>query len=765
MTRIVRITADQQVTLDDFQNLAQDPRDLADLLARTSIEGGRAYFGAEVVRVSTSRVQIETPLGLYDGGAIYSRDAGETVEIDLLSELPTTGNRKIIAIVMQGTEQTDETQERDYKTGVVNNVIQTEARPTDTRIFRRANISTVKGAQAPQPGRPVVDSALIVIAWVTLSSTGIIANGIEQNTDDRLNTLRMVDGRLELVEDWRATAEPAIDGLKTDVSKLLSSANQKVDRSFQGYMLEQLARLNEAVGVSPDASYSFTDYFLDREDTAEADTVANVEEGIRFAADNQDTRPLELLTPGDTSIQISSGGLVLPKYSKKTVLSVKGRDAEVALSNAGSQTINYELKTVSKQRTRYGNSFLVCTNAQWWQTGRYDSVAGIFYRDGVAYNVDFAEQHPSGNPNHSIKRLRQIFVDTYEEPYWAATVEQASYTGQVGGNTFMMPRSGWVVAFRYGFSRIDAGGGDIRAALCEVNDSGSPKYDSVLADVTIAHEDLKVWPEMTEVDIEPTYCEGGKHYGWFLITPGNHWLAMVEGNAYAQGTFFLSTDGVWSQGNIAQDACFEVVVAEFETSRLVVNLINWNLSGGITDIDLLTKQVSKDRSFDIVFEVQVGSDWVPLTAVTGGNNPLYGLPAALNARMVFVGTTQLMPGIRVAESFVTVSRPRTDGTHTSKARTAPANVDEVQISARLEHYADADHDCDVTLLTGAGFATEVNPSGVSERVSPDGSTKRTWTFSGLDPTTEWKRKTEIATSSALSVFLVSEMTDVAFPAA
>lgn len=765
MTRIARIVADQQITLDDFHNLANDPRDLADLLGRTAIEAGRAYFGATITKTGTTRVVIETPFGLYDAGTVYSRDGGELIEIDLLSALPTTGMQKIVALVISGQDVADETEERDFRVGVANNVINTEARPTATRNYRRASIATVQGAQAPQPGRPVVDSALTIIGWLTLSATEIVS--VEQNIADRLNTLRVVDGRLKAVEAWRDLTDPAVQGLKTDVSKLLAQGNQKVDRRFQGYLLEQLARLNERVGVDPSASYSFTDYFLtladSDSDAANVNFLAKVEEGARFDDDNRDTKALSLLMPGDPAVQVSPSGLLLPKYRETYLLQVWGRDAEVAVSNGGSQTVNYVLKTISKQRIRYGNSMLVCTNAQWWQTGRYDSVEGVFYKDGIAYNVEFAEQHSSGFPNHSIKRLRQIFIDTYEEPYWEATVVPASYTGQVAGNTFMVPRSGWVTGFNLGFSRIDSGGGDVRFGICELFDSGAPNYSKVLAVTTVAHENLKVYPQRTRFAIEPTFLEGGKRYGWFIITPGNHWLAMVEGNKYAQGTFFVSTDGIWSQGNISQDAAFEVIAADFEASRLVVNLNNYSLSGGITDIDLLIKAVQKEGSFYIVFEVQVGANWVPLSEVSAGNSPLYGLPAALNARMVLVGTTDMMPGIKLNESYVTLTRPRTSAVHITRAKTAPGNVDEIHVVATLEHYIEANHDCAVSILHGAGYGTERAASSVADEILPDGSVRRTWTFTGFTPTTTWKRKTTMATTSALSVFLISELTDIAFP--
>ncbi len=767
MTKIARISDNQTVTLEDFDNLAKLPRGALDALISTAINGGTAtaYAGADVTKTGTTQVTVGAPWYLYKDGKLFGDDTGAAI-LNLLPHMPTSGNRRIVAVLLQAQTIDDGTQPRDFVVDGSTYPPVMDPQPTATVTWRRAAVAIQVGDQAPSPVKPVVDLANTVVAWVTLSPTEVVL--IEQSTDNRVNSLRVVDGRLTLVEEWRKTAEPAIEGLKTDVAKLLASSAQKLDRQFFAYVMEQLARLSEQSGLPDGYSYSKTDYFLDTTDSDidHINYVALVEEGIRFAHDNSDTKALSLLTPGDTQIQTSAAGIVLPKYDTKALLSVIGRDSEVALSNGGSQTVEYVLKTISRTRIRYGNSKLVCTNTQWWQSGRYDALAGLFYAaDGSTWEVEGAQYTDWSGAirDHTIFRVRQYWVDTYEDPYWDAVYVSASYVGQVAGNTFMMPRSGWVTGVRLGFSRIDAGGGDVRLGLCELFENGEPNYKKVLAVTTVAAANLKVWPTLTAFQIEPTFLEGGGRYGWFVITAGNHWLAMVEGNKYAQGSFFVSTDGVWSQGNIALDACFEVLVADFITPRLVVNLNNWNLSGGITDIDLLTKQVVPQGT-SLSYEVQIGSAWVPLAEVASGNSPLYGLPAALNARMVLVGTTDVMPAIKLNESYVTVTRPRTNGVHITEARTAPANVDEVHAVLVLEHYKEADHDLACSLLVGEGYGTEVAPTSTSDEVLPDGSIRRTFTWVGLTPTQTWKRKTTFSTTSALSIFLVSMATDISFPA-
>lgn len=762
--KISRITANQNVTVSDYENLSELPRDALDTLIRATVSGelDACYSGATVAKTGTTQITVESPLVLFKDGRLFTGGDSATL-LNLLAHMPTSGNRRIVAVLLQASTSLDDTQPRDF---IVNGSVwppQVDPQPTSTIEWRKANVAIQLGDQAPSPVRPVVDSANTVIAWVTLSSTEIVM--VEQNLDNRINTMRSLASRVQVLEDWMVDTQPVVEGLKTDVSKLVASNHEKLSKGLFVYLLEEIARIYEQVGMPEGRSYSKTDHFLDEidSDLAHIQSVTKVEEGIRFADDNSATTTLSLLTPSDTAIQTSSGGMVLPRYTEQNLISIREKSAEHALANGGSQTISYTLKSISRTRIRYGDPFLVCTNAAWWQTGRYDQTKGIFYKDGIGYNVEFSEQHPSGNPNHSIKRLRQIFTDSYEEPYWAATVVQASYTGQVAGNTFMMPRSGWVPGFNVYFSRVDSGGGDVRLALCELFENGAPNYASCLAAVTVSHADLKIHPVPTRFAIEPVFLEGGKRYGWFLVTSGNHWLAMAENNKYAQGSFFVSTDGLWSQGSISMDACFDVLVAEFNAPRVTVNLTGWNLSGGICGIDLLTQQVVPDGC-TIAYEVQVGSVWHTIEEVTSGGSPLFNLPANINARIVMLGTTELMPGINLAQSQVTVSRPRTNGVHITAAREAPGNVDEVIEILTLEHYDEVNHDLTCSLLTGATFATETAPTAVTDEVLPDGSIRRTFIWQLGSPTDTWKRKTAYSTVSPLAIFLVSAATSVGYPA-
>lgn len=763
--KTARITANQNVTVSDYRNLSDFPRDALDTLIQSAISGklDACYSGASVAKTGTTQVTVETPVILYKDGRLFTGSDSNTV-LNMLAHMPTSGNRRIVAILLQSQTASDGTEPRDF---IVNGSVwppQVDPQPTATIEWRKANVAIQLGDQAPSPMKPVVDGANTVIAWVTLSSTEIVS--VEQVLENRLTTIRSVAERVGSLEKWMDETKPVVEGLKTDVSKLLASSEDKLAKGLHIYLLEEIARLFEQTGMPEGKSFSKTDHFLDHSDSDLDNplSLTKVEEGIRFADDNKADFNLQLLTPSDTGIQVSTGGMVLPRYTESAIISIDDKSTEHALANGGSQTIEHVLKTISKTRIRYGDPVIVCTNAAWWQTGRYDSVKGVFYQDGLEYDVEFAEQHGSGNPSQSFKRLRRIFYDTYEEPYWAATTVQASYTGQVASNSFMMPRSGWVTGFNIFFSRVDAGGGDVRLGLCELFENGAPNYKACLAITTVEADKLKIHPAKTKFAIDPVYLEGGKRYAWFVITSGNHWLAMAENNKYAQGSFFVSTDGLWSQGSIALDACFEVLVAEFSAPRVTVNLNPWNLSGGICSIDLLVNQVVPEGC-SIAWEIQVGSVWHTIQDVLSGATPLYNLPANINSRIVFIGTTELMPGINLGQSKVTVSRPRTNGVHVTKARNAPAPVKEIIEILTLEHYDDASHSLTCTILTGAGFTTETQPTAVTNETMPDGSIRRVFTWVLGANVTEWKRKTTYSAVSPIEVFLVSSATSVGYPAA
>jgi len=761
MEKIVRFAPKQKVTVDDANNIGLFARSGMDNLVFDAIVPSAKYAGATVTISGTTTVSVSVPLRLYLAGKVYGLDdpSQEPISVDFISLLPTSGFKKIVALTLTGSAQDSDTQERDFLVNPTTR--ETQAQPTATDNIRLAQVNTIGGASAVTPAPPAITVPHLLFCYVTLNPTGV--ESITQITANRLASIVDIDGRLQIVEVWKDLTQPIIDGMRSDIAKLQNQAGGTQSQLMTSYLLEQVARVSDYLHVSASATFSKSEWFLDTSDsdTTNSGYLAKVQEGLRFDDANITTSSPVLSNPSDTHFVVS-GGLLLPAYNEVPLVSIVGKDSEVAISNAGSQTVSLVSRTVSKTRIRWGNTLDICTNSAMWQNGRYNAITNIFTaQSGETYSVE-PQSLADALINHRMIRIDQFWVDTYDEIYWDQITTTNSLTGTVAAQTFLMPRAGWITSLDIGFSRVDTAG-DVHVILAQVTASGAPDPTNVLTQVTVTRSNLKTYPTLTNIPIPATYAEAGTRLAVILITPGNHWLAMVNNNKYAQGTFFTSTDSAWFMGDITRDACFDVNVAAFQAPRVVIDLDPWNNDGGMTDIDMLLYQIAPDPTA-ISFEVKVSGVWYPIAAIPpGGTHPLYGLPASVNARMTMIGTTEVMPGIYLSKSKVSRSRPRTAGEHISLARTTPSAITQVQLISTLEGFDPAHHTCVGKLLVGGSYTTVVNATATVDTILPDGSTQRTWTFTGLTSTTHYKRRIDIGTDSALSTFHVATLTDVALP--
>ena len=211
--KTARITSNQSVTVSDYAHLAEFPRDALDTLISSAISGDldACYAGATVAKTATTQVTVETPVVLFKDGKLFTGAENDTV-LNLLAHMPTSGNRRVIAILLQAQTANDGTEPRDF---IVNGSTwppTVDPQPTATVEWRKANVAIQVGDQAPSPTKPVVDSANTVIAWVTLSSTEIVL--VEQSIDNRITKLRDVSSRVKVLEGWRDETQPVVEGLE-----------------------------------------------------------------------------------------------------------------------------------------------------------------------------------------------------------------------------------------------------------------------------------------------------------------------------------------------------------------------------------------------------------------------------------------------------------------------------------------------------------------------------------------------------------------------
>jgi hypothetical protein len=531
--------------------------------------------------------------------------------------------------------------------------------------------------------------------------------------------------------------------------------------------MRDVARLNKLVNVKDTAISATWDYFLDLSgaDPLHPQWLARVEEGIRFPAAQERLAILRPLNPAEPKLR-KTGSFTLPKYTTVERISVVGNDAELSISQYQHQTVNMVRREVSHSATRYGASYTTCTNRAEFYTGTYNAISQTLNRNGQTFNVDFTgHDYDPGNQHegdHLEVRLTETWVDSWTEVYWDAVTVTEGLNGSVISQTFLNANAGWMTHLDLYFTRV-AATGDVQALLTEVTASGAPNPARAIAKTHVAASGLKTWPERTRIDVKPTHLDPGKRYAIMLITPGNHFVALVNNNKFSEGTLFHSTDGAWFQGNINQDLAFAVGFARFDAARVEVDFEPLQLENGIANVKLLTVG-AQPQSTRMIFEYERNNIWYPISPEQGDRaaTPLYGLPALCRLRAVFVGSSDDMPAIDVALSEVTTWRPRVDFRWVSKLFDLGNGITTgaIELDIRVEAFdpVGAAHRLTAKVLCGSGQLVET-PDVTAVEIDPYDPSARIikFVFNLAAATQIYRIQLEGASNSAVKPFHVANM--------
>lgn len=790
MERKVNIQDWQKVTVEDFNNFGLFPRASFDHIVVDTIIPDMAFTGFAVIQTAPAVVTVGSGR-LYHNGLVFYNDNEGGTSLDLLGVLPVV-TRRYVGVVAWGQEIQTDTEPRTFLTDPVTRA--TVARVVSTESRRWTNISSVVGAEGPDPQKPAIASNTLAIAWILLDSTGVLA--IEMVEDNRAPNLRDLDNRMNENDGWRIRTSSRLDTLATDLAALAARLAGTASMQLALRLAADIARVKEELNL-PDSYTSWgADHFLTDDESdvhtepPNADYLAKVEEGIRFPPAAERDAQLGLLNPLDPVV-INQANFILPLYHEKTRLEIIGQDSELSISQYQFQTISWELCTKTRTRIRFGTPMYVCYNGCWWfapsgqdwqtsigmgewangfggSTGMtpntdliYDPIRNILTRGDETFQILDVQDVST----HTILRIAQFWVDEIVDSYyWRQIVTIEGLSGSVVGQTFLNSQGGWLTSVEMFFTRT-AASGDVQLMICECNDIGAPNYQKVIARGTMQADLLRGPPYGTKFGLLPTYLAKGKRYAIVLQTPGNHFVALVHNNKFAQGSLFTSTDGAWASGDLTKDMAFRLNFAEFESTRCTVQLFGLELNGGIAAIDL-NFDSTRPPGTTISFEIQHNGVWVPLGYYD--NNPLVALPPLLPLRCTLVGTTDEMPGIGVAaNSRSLTSRPRNDFRHISTARTMPNPVNTVYVDFRLDAWRDAPyHTFTISLLTGVNYQTVCPPSLIEDEVAPDDPTglrrRCTWNVAALGgaPITAYKIRCEGTSDNVLALFHVSERVDI-----
>jgi hypothetical protein len=781
MERKVNIQDWQKVTVEDFNNFGLFPRYSFDHIVSDVLIPDMAFTGFTVVQTAPAVVTVGNGR-LYHNGHVFYNDSEGGASLDLLGILPVV-TRRYVTVVVWGQEIETDTEPRTFLTDPVTRA--TVARVVSTENRRWANISTVVGAEGPDPMPPSVASNTLAVAWILLDSTGIVS--IQMIEDHRAPNVRDLDARMNENDAWRSRTASRLDTLATDLAALAARLNGTAPMKFVLKMAADIARAKEKTGLPDNYTSWGADHFLttDESDMLHVDMIAKVEEGVRFSDAAQRDSQIGLLNPMDPAV-VNQANFVLPAYTEVARLEVVGNDSELSISQHQYQTIQWELCTKTRTRIRWGTPFVVCSNGVWWwapaghdygtNTDQNRYVGGYTPNTDLIYdpirniltrgNETFQILDVMDNPDHTVLRLVQFWTDEIiDSYYWRQIVTVEGLAGSVISQTFLNSQGGWLTSVDLFFTRI-ASTGDVHVLVCECNQAGAPDFQKVIGRTTVAAALLRTWPNSTRASLLPTYLAKGARYAVVLQTPGNHFVSLVHNNKFMQGSLFTSSDGAWSAGDLTKDLAFRMNFARFNTNRCTVQLLSLELNGGIAAMDL-NFDSTRPPGTVIQFEVQVSGDWKPLGYYHGGN-PLNALPPLLPFRVTLIGTTDEMPGLGVASNSRSLTtRPRPDFRHISTARTMPSPVNTVYADFRLESWRGPPyHTFTPRLLVGAGYTGVQTPSLIEDEVDPDDPTvmvrRCTWSMAALGgaPVSAYKIRMEGTTDNVLATYLVGERIDI-----
>lgn len=716
------------------QVYAEESADHIVVDALTGTSSAQYRSGFIVTQASVTEVNVAAGR-YYEGGKRFIKETAQT--IDLLSKLPVATKKKVAIVAWGITEETD-VQQRKFRVDPV----QRTTEPDDVAMMlrRSAQVGVVEGSASSDPQLPTIDAGQLHFATVTLNTTGIEA--IEMVESSRLKPLSEVEARVVQIEAWRAVAEPAISTLRSDLAALGEAMKSRASAIHMDAALYNLAVINEKLDLDNTAVDYAADTFNDasESDTDHAGYDADIEEGIRSAADASATGVLALFNPLDASVSVVSGNM-WPKYTEEARINVLDYSGEVAVSQYAAQEQTWVKKTTTRQRLRVGYRWVLGWPARWWASTIFGWASSVFYRAGDTWLL------PSGvvRDPHPVARWfvrnNWFWYDTVEDTRWEYITTDTTKTGAIVSQTFLNAQSQVLTSIDLFFTTLGASG-DVTVFLTETT-AGSPDNDKTIGEATVTHANLKANRVATKFAFSPIHLEAGKRYGIVIVTQGDHRLAMSDKGTYAGGTFFYSTDNAWFQGDLLKDLMFVANFAKFERTYVQVEMTSLNLSGGMQNLSMNYDKVLPDGT-ELWWEVQPEGTgpWLKI-ATDGGNAVFTSLPAVAKLRAVMVGTHDIMPMVRLTGSVVTVSRSKMGFTHIAEQQVLGTSSDEFKVAYDFDSWDAGHHSATITVLDNTD--TPVAADSVETIALADGAVRKIATFTPVAPIPSFAPKIVVTT--------------------
>lgn len=746
----VPVSPYQYGNAEDISNIGKFAVRAMDAMGNDIVGPDRSWVEMAVTQQSTSSVEIVFGRIWYQGK--FYGDPAETSEVMSLATVLPTSTKKIVTIIATGATVETAVQPRSYKNQVTG---LKEPQNVATEIRRQIDFGYVAGAEAATPQPPSLDPNYVPIANVTLGTGGIEA--IEMLTGYRLASMQNMAARIIDLEVFRTTVGIRLDTLASDIA----ATNQKIGSMNlpalkQG--LKRLAELEDRLGIDEGVLLYGFDRFLtlDDSDHDHIDYKARVEEGLRFPFAATATAVPALLNPAEPRV-VTKSGWTLPAHTETKRLDIWGQYISVNLSNYQYQNTSYTIYPGASRRRRYGPSQVVSANSDFWQSVQYgySYLTRTFSKGAETWQVT-DEWIENGE---TFYRVEQYWDDQIK--YWNGyqSLTPTAANGYYLAQTFLNAQAGWLTKIGLRFQRVDDNH-DVKVLLCKA-DKGMPDVTQVIATGTIPAGSAlpNVSPDPvgkeTMATMSPAFLEQGQRYAVAVVTGGDYSIACRSDNQLSNGALFYGQDEAFV-ADIGKDMNLRLYFADFTAPYADVQLDTVTLSGGITDLDIITREHVPEGS-ELYFEVQVNGVWKRLEKVTG-THPLATPQATLPVRMVMVGTRDIMPAIRLADSQIRMNRVDDDFLHLSETRDAGTNVDTVEVELLIRNWDGGKHALTTTILSGANTDTADTTTDI---IMPDGAMLRKMSFTLTAPSQTYVIKIVGTSTDIVDQFMIEHRYDTA----
>lgn len=739
----------QELQATDLENSQLWADDALAHVLKDAISSERHYTGLTVSSHSATELSIDQGR-LYDGtqGHVYAIEQPQIKSV--FSMLPLQ-DEKWLAVSVVGQEVDTNLEPRDFLID-----LQTREVEPQTVAMQRARVAEVhiaQGLESPTPEKPEPPTGYTLIAHVRLSSSGIQEVVLANN--GRLPNLQRVAARVDTVEGWINTAEPRIANIQSDIAGLADGLSGRATIQHAIQLSIDMANVKERMEIPDDYVFYGADHFLDdREtDTSPSDYSAQLEEGVRIAKGENVTTHLDIDNPLDGSVSLSSEGFLLPRYDESPRLRLEKRAGEITINQYQYQTVETIQKTMSRQRIRYGQAWMGFATPNLWRSGEYNAAKGIFIKDGETYEVtDMSNQPGADRHRYKLVRLKRFWVDEIEEPYWDEVTTSHSVQGSILAQTFLSAQTGWHTSAELYFTSV-AGDGAVTVMLTGVK-NGQPDTKNVIARATLTAGGLEGgWQKIPWS--RPVFIEAGKRYALVISSGGAHRVGFSNGTEYTQGLLMYAQDGDYFNEAEERDLMLRLNFAKFRSPRAAIQLKSLELAGGIHDIDMLFEGFRPDGT-ELAFEYRIGGEWYSIESSTA--EQLGVSPALLPLRVIFTGTTDLMPGLLLSGSQVKIAQNGTQFRHYSTQRTLATASSTILVRTLVQGFDDETHTLDVELLiNGSAIAPD---NQVTEKVDQQSYWLES-RFNLASATSDYVIRLHGNTSDPFKGFHVAERYDIA----